>query len=210
MFVVLGLFVGLLAAVPVGPINLYVASQALKRDFLHGILAGLTASLLDITACFIALIGFSELKLSVGPGVRPALKVVAAVILILISRKLIHDSKTFKIPAAGDKIPAATPKPVLGVLLLYVTNPTLYMYWIAVAGTVTGHKIVQHGGWRATIFALACGVGSFAWYISLVRFVSSRQSRIRPEVFRKLLFYMGLLLVAFAIYTLGTVFIGPP
>lgn len=207
MFVIVGLFVGLLASVPVGPINLYVASQTLKRDFLHGLLAGLTASLLDILACYIALIGFFGIKFSVGPGVRPVLKVLAAVILILISRKLIRDSQTFRIPAAGDKIPAATPKPVLGVLLLYLTNPTLYMFWIAVAGTVTGHKIIPNGGWQAAIFAAACGLGSFAWYISLVRFVSSRQSRLRPELFRKLLFYMGLALVAFAIYTLGTVFV---
>ncbi|MFO7732716.1 MAG: LysE family transporter [Candidatus Aminicenantes bacterium] len=207
MFVLLGILVGLLAAVPVGPINLYVASQTLKRDFLHGLLAGATASLLDITACFIALTGFFELKISIGPDIRPVLKVIAAAILILLSRKLIRDSRTFKIPSAGDKIPAATPKPVLGVLLLYVTNPTLYMFWIAVAGTVTGHRLVQHGGWTAALFAAACGLGSFAWYVSLVRFMSSRQSRIRAELFRKLLFYMGLALVAFAIYTLGTVFI---
>jgi len=207
MFVLVALLVGLLAAVPVGPINLYVASQTLKRDFLHGLLAGLTTSLLDITACFIALLGFSGIKLSVGPDVVPVLKVIAAVILILLGRKLVRDSKTFKIPGPGDKMPSATPKPVLGVILLYVTNPTLYMYWIAVAGTVTGHHIVEYGGWTAVLFAVACGVGSFSWYISLVRFLSSRQSRIRPELFRRLLFYMGLALVAFAIYTLGTVFI---
>ncbi len=207
MFVLVGLFVGLLAAVPVGPINLYVASQALKRDFLHGILAGLTASLLDIAACFIALTGFLELKVSIGTGFRPVLKVAAAAILILISRKLIVDSRTFKIPAAGDRVPAATHKPALGVLLLYVTNPTLYMFWIAVAGTVTAHRIVPHGGWRTAVFSAVCGLGSFSWYLMLVRFVSSRQSRIKPEIFRKLLYYMGLILVAFAIYTLGTVFI---
>lgn len=205
MFILLGLFVGLLAAVPVGPINLYVASQTLKRDFVHGIMAGLTASLLDITACFIALVGFFELKFSIGPNVRPVLKVVAAVILILLSRKLIRDSKTFRIPMAGDKMPAATPKPTLGVMLLYVTNPTLYMFWIAVAGIVTGHQLVQHSGWTAVAFAVACGVGSFAWYLSLVRFVSRRQSKINPKLFRRLLFYMGVALIAFAIYTLGTV-----
>ena len=205
MFILLGLLVGLLASVPVGPINLYVASQALKRDFLHGILAGLTASVLDTTACLIALVGFFEIKFSVGPGVRPVLKVVAAVILILLSRKLIRDSKTFRIPMAGDKMPAATPKPALGVMLLYVTNPTLYMFWIAVAGIVTGHKLVQHSGWAAVAFALACGVGSFAWYLSLVRFVSRRQTQINPKLFRGLLFYMGLALIGFAVYTLGTV-----
>ncbi|MCK7482697.1 MAG: hypothetical protein M0C28_40440 [Candidatus Moduliflexus flocculans] len=34
MFIILGIFFGLLASVPLGPVNFFVASQALKRDFL--------------------------------------------------------------------------------------------------------------------------------------------------------------------------------
>ena len=56
------------------------------------------------------------------------LKVVAAVIILLLARKLIRDSRTFELPQDRDRIPSASPKPILGVILLYVTNPTLYMY----------------------------------------------------------------------------------
>jgi L-lysine exporter family protein LysE/ArgO len=207
MFILLGIFVGLLAAVPLGPVNVFVVSQALKRDFFHGLLAGLTAATLDTIFCFVALAGFFQIKFNLPPYAMSVLKVVAAVIILVLSGKLIHDSRTFSIPRDGDKMPSAAPKPILGVLLLYVTNPTLYMFWVAVAGAVTGHHLVQAGAWRAAAFAAAVGLGSMLWYLSLVRFISRRQGRIKPETFRKILFYLGLALAAFAIYTLGTVFI---
>ena len=212
MFILLGIFVGLLASVPLGPVNVFVVSQALKRDFFHGLLAGLTAAALDASFCFVAMAGFFKIKIALPPYSMSVLKVLAAVIILLLSRKLIRDSQTFEIPREKDKIPSAAPKPILGVLLLYVANPTLYMFWIAVAGTVTGHRLmgsnlVRYGTWTAVAFAVAVGAGSLFWYVLLVRFVSKRQAKIRPETFRKILFYLGLALVAFAIYTLGTVFI---
>jgi len=207
MFILLGIFVGLLAAVPLGPVNVFVVSQALKRDFFHGLLAGLTAAMLDTIFSFVALAGFFQIKLNLPPYATSVLKVVAAVIILVLSGKLIHDSRTFSIPRDGDKMPSAAPRPILGVLLLYVANPALYMFWVAVAGAVTGHHLVESGAWPAVAFAAAVGVGSMLWYLSLVRFVSRRQDRIRPETFRKILFYLGLALAAFAIYTLGTVFI---
>jgi threonine/homoserine/homoserine lactone efflux protein len=212
MFILLGLFFGLLASVPLGPVNFFVVSQALKRDFLHGLLAGMTAALLDATFCFVALAGFFRIKLDLPPYSMSILKVVAALILLLIARKLIKDSRTYEIPEDRDHVPSASPKPILGVILLYVTNPTLYMYWIFVAGTVTGHNllgqnIVRYGTWTATGFSIVVGLASLGWYLALVRFVSYHQNRIKQETFRKILFYLGLALIGFAIYTLGTVII---
>jgi L-lysine exporter family protein LysE/ArgO len=209
MFILLGIFVGMLAAVPLGPVNVFVISQALKRDFFHGFLAGLTAAGLDTTFCFVALAGFFQIRLNLPSYAPTVLKIVAGLIIILLSAKLIKDSRTFVIPSERDKIPSAAPKPILGVLALYVSNPTLYMFWIAVAGAVTGHGLVRFGTWTAVAFAAAVGGGSLLWYLLLVRFVSRRQARIKPATFRKILFYLGLALLAFAIYTLGTAFIPP-
>lgn len=212
MFVLLGVFFGLLASVPLGPVNFFVVSQALKRDFFHGLLAGLTAALLDTAFCFVALAGFFKIKLHLPPYSMSVLKVVAAVIILLLARKLIKDAKTFEIPEDRDRVPSAAPKPILGVILLYVTNPTLYMFWIFVAGTVTGHNLlgqnlVRYGTWTAVGFALVVGLSSFSWYLGLVRFVCHHHKRIRQETFRKILHYLGLALAGFALYTLASVFI---
>jgi threonine/homoserine/homoserine lactone efflux protein len=175
-------------------------------------MAGMTAALLDATFCFVALAGFFKIKLNLPPYSMSVLKAVAAVIIFLLARKLIQDSRTFDIPQDRDKVPSASPKPILGVVLLYVTNPTLYMYWIFVAGTVTGHNllgqnIVRYGTWTAVGFAIVVGLSSLAWYLGLVRFVSYHQHRIRQETFRKILFYLGLALAGVALYTLVRVFI---
>ena len=71
------------------------------------------------------------------------LAAVAALIILLLARKLIKDSRTFEIPQDRDEVPSPSPKPILGVALLYVTNPTLYMYWIFVAGTVIEAGVPQ-------------------------------------------------------------------
>jgi len=212
MFILLGIFFGLLASVPLGPVNLFVVSQSLKRDLSHGLLAGMTAATLDATFCFIALAGFFQIKLNLPPYSMSVLKVVAAVIIFLLARKLIQDSQKFEIPQDRDKVPSASPKPILGVILLYVTNPTLYMFWIFVAGVVTGHNllgsnIVRYGTWSAVGFAVVVGLSSFAWYFGLVRFVCHHQTRIHQRTFRKILYYLGLALVGFGIYTLATVFL---
>jgi threonine/homoserine/homoserine lactone efflux protein len=212
MFVLLGIFFGLLASVPLGPINFFVVSQSLKRDMLHGLLAGLTAATLDATFCFVALAGFFQIKLNLPHYSMSVLKIVAAVIILLLARKLIKDSKGFEIPQDRDRVPSASPKPILGVILLYVTNPTLYMFWIFVAGVVTGHNLlgsnlVTYGTWTAVGFAVVVGLSSFAWYFGLVRFVCYHQSRIHQKTFRKVLYYLGLALIAVAIYTIVSVFL---
>jgi threonine/homoserine/homoserine lactone efflux protein len=204
MFVLLGVISGLLAAVPVGPVNVFIISQALKRDFLHGLMAGLTAVVLDMAFAFIALAGFFKIKVNLPPHFLSYVKVAAAAIILLLARKLIRDSQKFEIPQDRERIPAPTPKPILGVLLLYVSNPSLYLFWIAVAGTVTGLLHARLEGWTAVAFTASVGVGSLGWYLTLVRFVSSRQHRIKAETFRRLLFYLGLLLAAFAIVIIGT------
>jgi threonine/homoserine/homoserine lactone efflux protein len=212
MFALLGIFFGLLAAVPVGPVNFFVASQALKRDFLHGFMAGLTASCLDAAFCFVALAGFFKVKLNLPPYSMSILKGLAAVVILLLARKLVRDSRAFELPFDRDRVPPPSPKPVFGVVLLYVTNPMLYIYWIFVAGSVTGHSLLGHslvryGTWTAVAFALVVGLSSLAWYVGLVRFISRHQRRIRQETFRKILFYLGLALAGFAIYTMGSIFI---
>jgi threonine/homoserine/homoserine lactone efflux protein len=204
MFVLLGIIAGLLAAIPVGPVNVFVISQALKRDFLHGLMAGLTAVALDISFAFIALAGFFKFKVNVPPHFISYVKAAGAFIILLLAGKLIRDSKKFEIPQDREKIPAPTPKPILGVVLLYLSNPTLYIFWIAVAGTVTGLLHSRLEGWTAVAFAVSVGAGSLGWYLSLVRFVSNRQHRIKAATFRKLLFFLGLLLSGFAIVILGT------
>src|SRR4030043_124512 len=80
----LGIVAGLVAAVPVGPVNIFVISQTLKRDFLHGLMAGLTAVTLDVAFSFIALAGFFKIKVSLPPHFASYMRAAGAVIIFLL------------------------------------------------------------------------------------------------------------------------------
>jgi L-lysine exporter family protein LysE/ArgO len=206
MFIAIGILVGLIASIPLGPINVFVVSQTLKRDFFHGLLAGITTAVLDMIYCLVALMGFFLIKFRLSQPVTSIMKAVAGLIVLVIAYRLTRQAKTFVLPQNGDKIQAAPHRPILGVILLYVTNPSLYVFWIFVAGYMTGHEFVSNSGWTAVAFAATCGLSSFLWYFTLARFIARRQSRIRPGTFRKIMNYLGLALAGLGVYTIASIF----
>lgn len=205
MFVIIGFLIGFFAAVPVGPVNIYIISQTLKRDFFHGMLAGLTTAFLDMTYCLVALVGFFHISLNI-PGQSFWLKLAAGLVLLLLGLKLFYDSKVFKFNGREKSSNIKSARPLFGVIALYVSNPSLYAFWIATAGAATAHGLLKEGLWPAVFFALSCGAGAVLWYFFLVRIVSHYQAKIQEKTFKKMLFALGLFLMGFAIFTLVTAF----
>ncbi len=201
MFVLIGFLIGFLAAVPVGPVNIYIISQTLKRDFFHGMMAGLATAFMDLTYCLVALVGFFHFSINIS-NYGLWLKIAAGVVLMLLGLKLFHDARVFKFRVREkDTVIIRSPRPLLGVLLLYISNPSLYAFWIAVAGFVTAHGLLREGFWPAVFFALSCGLGAVVWYFFLVRIVSHYQARLQEKTFKKLLYALGLLLICFSVFT---------
>lgn len=208
MFILIGFLIGFLAAVPVGPVNIYIISQTLKRDFFHGMMAGLTTAFLDLFYCLVALIGFFHIPVALESN-SFWLKISAGAVLMLLGLKLFHDARTFRFRVREkDAVIIKSPRPLLGVFLLYISNPSLYAFWIAVAGFVTAHGLLREGLWPAVFFALSCGLGAMVWYFFLVRIVSHYQAKIQENTFKKLLLALGLMLVCFSLFTFFKVLTG--
>jgi len=199
----IGLLVGFLAAIPIGPLNIFAASQTLKHNFLHGLLVGLTCSLLDIIFCFIALTGMAQIPPFIIQLESP-LKLIAAGILIVISIRLIikreslQNTRSFKSPVG------AYSGPVFISFFLYTSNPTLYAFWFTVAGVVTAHRWLKPGLWQPTIFAIFCGIGSIIWYFILAKYVSKYRHFFMPKAQSRIMIGLAILLIGFAAFTLAT------
>jgi L-lysine exporter family protein LysE/ArgO len=206
MFVLFGILIGFAAAIPLGPVNVFVVSQTLRHDFFHGLLAGITTSVMDFVYCLIALVGFFNISIDPAPYL-PVMKGIATVLLVIIGYRLIRQSRKMEIPAIQEKQVIKPTRPIVGVLALYISNPTLYAFWIAIAGTATAHHIVTNRGWMPIVFAFSCSLGSLLWYLVLVRYVSKHQDKIRPSTFQKVLVVMGIALIGFGLYTCATIFI---
>ncbi len=206
MFVLFGLVIGFGAAIPLGPVNVFVVSQTFKHDSVHGLMAGLTTAVMDTIYCLVALVGFFHFKFNLAPYIG-WMKGAATILLVGLGLRLIRQAKMADVPAISEKKTIKSSRPVFGVILLYLSNPTLYAFWIAVAGTATAHHIVTNTGWSPVIFAIACGLGSMVWYLLLVSYVARHQQKIRPSTFRRLLLFMGIALVGFGLYTFARIFV---
>lgn len=207
LIILVGLIVGFLAAIPLGPVNVYVISQTLKRGFVHGFAGAMTTSVLDAVYCLIALIGLSQITDPMMKYLIP-MKVLASFVLILLSVRLYRQAKTFARPATPQELPPLSAKPILGVILLYISNPTIYIFWLGVASMTTAHPWthMSNSGWRPVVFAVAAGLGSVLWYFLLIRFVAKHHLQFQPRTFKRIFFGLALMLFGFAIYTVTTIF----
>ena len=206
MFILLGIVIGFAAAVPLGPVNVFIVSQTLKHDYVHGLMAGLTTAAMDTLYCLVALVGFFHFHFNLAPYAG-WMKGAAMVLLVGLGVRLIRQAAKTDPPVLQEKRTIKPSRPILGVILLYLSNPTIYAFWIAVAGTVTAHSLVADTGWPPIAFAFSCGVGAVLWYLLLVRYVAKNQNKIKPATFRKLLLFMGIALIGFGLYTFATIFV---
>jgi len=208
MYIVIGLMFGFIAAIPLGPVNVFVISQTVKRDFFHGFMAGLTAAVLDTIYCLVALLGVSQVTFNLDKYLGlPIMKVVAALVLIVLGIRLVLQSKTYKDSLPEKKSTSFSPRAMLGVVLLYVSNPALYAFWIVVAGTVTSHYWVAPSGKTPILFALACGVGGLVWYFILTYYVAKYHHQFKAKTFRTIFLVLAISLFALAAYTLFSLFV---
>lgn len=207
MYVFIGLIIGFIAAIPVGPVNVYVISQTMKKDFFHGLMAGITTAVLDTIYCLIALIGVSQITFNLNKYLSLMKALAAFVLLVLAFRLARHSRKYRNRQAAEPKIPSAfSAKTILGVVALYVSNPSLYFFWLGVAGLVTSHYWVMESGISPWLFAFSCGIGGFLWYLILTRYVATKHHQFSPKTFRRIFEVMSIILFVLAIYTLVTIF----
>jgi len=205
MYVLIGLVIGFIAAIPLGPVNVYVISQTLKRDFLHGLMAGITTAVLDATYCMVAIVGVSQITFNLNKYL-PVMKGVAAVVLILLAVRVAGQSKSYKDPPA-ERIPTSfSAKTILGVIILYVSNPSLYFFWLGVASLVTSHYWVSDTGMSPWIFSVCCGAGGALWYLILTRYVATKHHQFSPRTFQRIFLVMSVVLFVLAAYTVLSIF----
>lgn len=208
MPILIGLVFGFVAAIPLGPVNVFVISQTVKRDFFHGFMGGLTAAVLDTIYCLIALLGISQITFNLDRYLGlPIMKVVAALVLIVLGFHMVQQAKTYKEAIPDKKSTSFSPRPMLGVALLYVSNPALYAFWIVVAGTVTSHYWVSETAMSSVLFALSVGIGGLTWYFILTYYVAKYHHQFKAKTFRVIFLILAFVLFAIAAYTLITLFI---
>jgi L-lysine exporter family protein LysE/ArgO len=205
MAILIGLLVGFAVCIPPGPVNIVIISQTMKRGFLHGFAGGLLAATLDGTYCLLAVLGLANV---VGylKTYQPAFKVAAFFILAAVAWRTFRQSREYAQPAAAAPPASASARPYVGIFFLYISNPSLYAFWLGTAGFVTGHGYITSHKATAYLFAASVWTGCVLWYLILNHYVAKYHQLFSPKTYQRIFLALAVVLMAFSLLTAVSIF----
>lgn len=209
MAILAGLFLGIAAAVPVGPIGILAVTQRLRYGFRRGYSGALASSGMEVVYSLIAVqaaafVNEFILKYS------HIMKFVGTAVLVFVGVGIFRQARTFDPAVVFSGKEKRELHPVWKTILLYISSPTLPAFWLTAAGLVVAHGWVERWHPSAVFFALACGAGSALWYFILLRLILRTPEKLKARVFRTIFLVLGVLLVALAVLNVLSVWVKFP
>lgn len=204
----LGIVMGLLFAIPLGPISVFVAQQTMKGQTRDGLRVAAGSVVIDIVYCLIITLGFISLfaRYLQDHIVQLAL----AMIMIAYGMKmLIYDRRHPKQESGRltDRRPVrngSRMKYLLGTTMA-LANPTLFLSWTAALSFLTAQGLLAPYFWDKIVFSFAVGLGNLIWFLGLALFVRSKRHVISPRFVERTGDITALVVVGFGLYFTVTI-----
>lgn len=206
MALLAGFAVGLLGAIPPGPVNVNVIRKASLVQTRAALRVALGAALVDTVICgFVAMgFGWALERVVTNPWTRLglALFLLAAGLKILFFDRDRDAERGAVRPGltAPPKEVSGSRFPLLVGVLLGAANPALFVNWTLLISFLVGHRLLPPGLLPAGVFAAGVGIGVFVWFLVLVELVERLRNHPAGEWIRYSSLGAGVLLLGFGLY----------
>ena len=179
----LGFFIGLIAAIPIGPVNLLVVRRTLAYDPLHGFMSGLGAVLADAIYASITGFGFTALAQLI-KGHSTALEIIGGLMLLYFGARMYLAPPDSRLDNGDQGESKTLPllRAMVSTFALAVTNPaTLLAFTALFAGvaSIVGQEASFYG---AIFLVLGVLAGSTFWWFTLTTFTGLFHHRIDDRI----------------------------
>ena len=179
-----GLVSGYLVAIPVGPVNITVANEALTRGFLRPFLIGIGAVTAEAIYCGLALAGFQSVLTL--PKVHAAMVLVSFLVVTVLGFKYLLMQKQF-----GDTTALRVEQKLeeklhlqrgywLGFGMTF-GNPCILLVWGMLAAVLFEHRWVVPGVFSQLSLVGGMICGGTLWFLTLSWATSRGHQRVSPR-----------------------------
>ncbi len=195
----IGLLIGFLMCIPVGPINVWVVNTFFKHDFKSAFSIAIGGSVMDFTYFMAILTGLSLFTFT--PKMSLTFKIIGVLFLFLFGLK---ESLTKKQVFVLDehlikKIPNASSFFFIGVLI-YTSNPTLIATMSGLAAIIKSWHVFDFNFFNYFSLSLGIAVGSAAWFFLLLKIVEKYQKKIPANFLLNFSRTSGVLIILFSLF----------
>lgn len=217
-----GWAIGLVAAVPIGPVNLICIRRTLQFGRLYGFMSGLGAALGD--GLFACIAGFSLTAISqLIAGYSTPLQIIGGIMLVVIGVRMFFAAPPPRIadtygplPCGPDGVPSlngkacvygtngngngkqSRTKGMATTFALTISNPATIAWFIGGATTLSG---LSEGPrfFQAAFWVVGVMVGSATWWFSLTTAVGKAHAMINDKVVVVINRISGVLVILFGL-----------
>ena len=199
MALMIGLIIGFLMCIPVGPINVWVVNTLIKHNFKSAFSIALGGSTMDFIYFMVILTGLSLFHFS--PTTIVTLKVIGVLFLFFFGLKeLLVKKQNFTLSESEEKkTPKATGFFFMGVLI-YSSNPTLIATMSGLAAVIKSWKLFSYTFFNYFSLSLGLALGSATWFYLLLKIIKKYQNKIPERFFVNFSRVCGALIVLFSLY----------
>jgi threonine/homoserine/homoserine lactone efflux protein len=201
-----GIMIGILVAMPVGPVNLLCVQRAIERGFWGGVAAGLGVVIGDGLIALFAALGVGAVT-GVIRHYRMSVQTIGGLALLVFGIRLYFTRPQLfqEEHAQGQRASlAAFAWDIPQTFFLTITNPGAVLGLFAIFGGISSFVEVESYIDAFTIVAAIMG-GSLLWWVVLSHTISRFRHRIDVEVLRLLNRLASIILLGFAGLLLGEV-----
>jgi threonine/homoserine/homoserine lactone efflux protein len=199
--VLVGGVFGFVVAIPVGPVNLTVVDNAVRKGFLSAFMAGVGAMVAETFYASLMLAGHSTILDR--PPVAYAMQGVAVVVIGYLGiRSLLVKTDQFqeRSAATAERVGERWhhPKSLLLGFILTISNLGLLLLWGALGSFLLAHEWIRPSLSSRTACAAGVFTGGVVWFFLLSFFVSRAHRRIKPRALMLLVRGCGIVFLVIA------------
>ena len=197
-----GIGCGLVVSVPVGPVNLTVINQALRRGFGAAFLMGVGAIFAE--SLYASLMLWGHASILDEPRVVLALRVVAVIVITALGvRYLLFKAARLDASEAEAKAKRLDerwhhPKSFFLGFALTITNFMLVVVWATIVTLLFAHEWVTRTLASRILCVVGVLIGGSIWFFLVAFFVSRAQRRLKSQTLTLLVRGCGVLFLGFA------------
>lgn len=195
----IGVVVGAVTGIPIGPVNVAVIDSAYRHHIRRALAVAVGGASADCLYAFLGIVGVGPLLVK-HPHVPPILYTVSGIFLIVYGVLTMRSQPvdpTAKPRESESKNGYFWGGYGLGVGLIFL-NPATLITWVLVVGSHMAGVSQLEG----TAAAIGVGVGSGGWFC-LVAYLADRGKRILGERAIWITRIVGFLLAAYGVFSIG-------
>lgn len=156
--IIIAFFIGLVLSVPIGPLGMIMLKRSTEKGFWAGFSIAIIDSIAGFLFCLTFLVGFAQIV--VDPNIKLIAQVAGLLFLLFIGIKEIF----FNVNKQNSKKNIVLNKgSLIGNLLLvigyYISNPTLWAFWINISVYVNSNLISQNSLLSYILFSFLYALG---------------------------------------------------